>query len=210
MFFDQIKNQLIKKKLDAARVELDKGSLEKNASKMMDNEMRAELAQLRAEKTTWQASLEQAGREKRFYMENCEQLRKEVVQLQVQKERTYTEQIAGLEKQVADLSRKLINQARHHAVKVSVQARQAVATKELNLDECPPLRGHHEGNIRSLEKLPLKLNLDGYTGYDSCDVPACYCKESDSSVGRSKNNSLTEVGTPLTGFLSGSQTPGTA
>jgi len=99
------------KKLDAARVELDKGSLEKNASKMIDNEMRAELAQLRAEKTTWQASLEQAGREKRFYMENCEQLRKEVVQLQVQKERTYTEQIAGLEKQVADLSRKLINQA---------------------------------------------------------------------------------------------------
>ena len=73
--------------------------------------MRAELAQLRAEKTTWQASLEQAGREKRFYMENCEQLRKEVVQLQVQKERIYTEQIAGLEKQVADLSRKLINLA---------------------------------------------------------------------------------------------------
>ena len=44
-------------------------------------------------------------------MENCEQLRKEVVQLQVQKERIYTEQIAGLEKQVADLSRKLINLA---------------------------------------------------------------------------------------------------
>ena len=96
------------KKLDASRLELEKGNLEKNASRMMDNELKAELAQLRAQKTTWGASIEQVQREKKFYMENCEQLRKEVVQLQIQKERTYTDKIAGLERQVAELSRKLL------------------------------------------------------------------------------------------------------
>jgi len=96
------------KKLDGSRLELEKGNLEKNASRMMDNELKAELAQLRAQKTTWGASIEQVQREKKFYMENCEQLRKEVVQLQIQKERTYTDKIAGLERQVAELSRKLL------------------------------------------------------------------------------------------------------
>merc|ERR1712179_721038 len=95
------------KKLDASRLELKKGMLEKNTSRMIDNELKAELAQLRAQKATWDASMEQAQREKNFYMENCEQLRKEVVQLQIQKERTYTDKIAGLERQVAELSRKL-------------------------------------------------------------------------------------------------------
>merc|ERR1712142_537212 len=55
------------KKLDASRLELDKGTLEKNANKMMDNEIKAELVLLRAEKTTWVSSMEQADREKRFY-----------------------------------------------------------------------------------------------------------------------------------------------
>merc|ERR1719228_1655141 len=81
------------KKVDASRLELEKGMLEKNASRMNDNELKAELAQLRAQKATWDASIEQAHREKKFYMENCEQLRKEVVQLQIQKERTYTDKI---------------------------------------------------------------------------------------------------------------------
>jgi len=83
-----------------------------------------------------------------------------------------------------------------------------VTPQDLNLDECPPLRGYHEGTIKNLVKLPLKLNFDGYTGYDSCDVSACFCKESEKTLGRSKNNGLTEFGTPVTGFHSGSQTPG--
>jgi uncharacterized protein with NAD-binding domain and iron-sulfur cluster len=90
-------------------VESEKKTLEKKASRQMDNEMMAEVAQLRAEKTTWSASMEQAGKEKRFYMENGEQLRKEVVQLQVQKEKTYTDQIHYLEKQVRELSSQLVD-----------------------------------------------------------------------------------------------------
>jgi len=82
-----------------------------------------------------------------------------------------------------------------------------VVPSDLNLDECPPLRGYHESSIKTMVTLPLKLNFDGYTGYDSCDVSACFCKEGESTVGRSKNNSLTEFGTPVTGFHSGSQTP---
>eukprot|EP00092_Neocalanus_flemingeri_P016630 GFUD01017991.1.p1 GENE.GFUD01017991.1~~GFUD01017991.1.p1 ORF type:complete len:2163 (+),score=717.19 GFUD01017991.1:64-6552(+) len=82
-----------------------------------------------------------------------------------------------------------------------------VVPQDLNLDECPPLRGYHEGSIKTLVPLPLKLNFDGYTGYDNCDVSACFCKEGECTLGRSKNNSLTEFGTPITGFHSGSQTP---
>ena len=100
--------EVITKKLDAARVDADKRILEKKTNGQMDTTMKAELAQMRAEKTTWSASMEQAAKEKRFYMENCEQLRKEVVQLQVQKEKTYTDHIAGLEKQVKELSSKLV------------------------------------------------------------------------------------------------------
>eukprot|EP00090_Calanus_glacialis_P009738 TRINITY_DN18135_c0_g1_i1.p1 TRINITY_DN18135_c0_g1~~TRINITY_DN18135_c0_g1_i1.p1 ORF type:complete len:2159 (-),score=869.91 TRINITY_DN18135_c0_g1_i1:100-6576(-) len=86
-------------------------------------------------------------------------------------------------------------------------APKTVVPQDINLDECPPLRGYHEGSIKTLVTLPLKLNFDGYTGYDSCDVSACFCKEGESTHGRSKNNSLTEFGTPVTGFHSGSQTP---
>jgi len=82
-----------------------------------------------------------------------------------------------------------------------------VVPQDMNLDECPPLRGYHEGSIKTLVPLPLKLNFDGYTGYDNCDVSGCFCKEGETTLGRSKNNSLTEFGTPVTGFHSGSQTP---
>jgi len=82
-----------------------------------------------------------------------------------------------------------------------------VVPKDLNIDECPPLRGYHEASIKSMVPLPLKLNFDGYTGHDFCDVSGCFCKEGESVFGRSKQNSLTEFGTPLTGFHSGSQTP---
>ena len=99
---------VLTKKLDAARVDADKRILEKNTDRQMDTELKAELAQMRAEKSTWSASMEQAGKEKRFFMENCEQLRKEVVQLQVQKEKTYTDHNVGLEKQVKELSSKLV------------------------------------------------------------------------------------------------------
>ena len=82
-----------------------------------------------------------------------------------------------------------------------------VSPSELNLDECPPLRGYHEGSIKSLVNLPVKLNFDGYTGYDNCDVEGCFCKQKEGINSMNKNDNVTEFGTPVAGYLSGSQTP---
>ena len=81
-----------------------------------------------------------------------------------------------------------------------------VGPKDLNYDECPPLHGYYEGSIRSLVPKPVKLNFDGYTGYDFCDVPDCFCKENDSKLDDSRTSLPTEVGTP-SDAKSGSQTP---
>ena len=81
-----------------------------------------------------------------------------------------------------------------------------VGPKDLNYDECPPLHGYYEGSIRSLVPKPVKLNFDGYTGHDSCEVSECFCKENDSKLDDSRNSLPTEVGTPNDG-KSGSQTP---
>ena len=81
-----------------------------------------------------------------------------------------------------------------------------VGPKDLNYDECPPLHGYYEGSIRSLVPKPVKLNFDGYTGHDSCEVAECFCKENESKLDDSRNSLPTEVGTPNDG-KSGSQTP---
>ena len=80
-----------------------------------------------------------------------------------------------------------------------------VVPKELNLDECPPLCGYREGSIRNLVPKPVKVNFDGYTGYDVCDVEDCViCQESDAKLDDSRASAPTEHGTP---GKSGSQTP---
>ena len=62
-----------------------------------------------------------------------------------------------------------------------------VVPAELNLDECPPLSGYHEGSIRNLVPKPVKVNFDGYTGYDICDVEDCIiCRESDQKLDESR------------------------
>ena len=142
------------KKLDAARVDEEKRTFEKNAMRLMDGETKAELAQLRAEKTTWKASMEQAGREKKFYMENCEQLRKQVVELQVQKEKTYSDQIAGLELQVKDLSRKLVEKTdvpSNIKTAVEVTADQA-RNAETQTPQVQPVESDSLTNFKSSEE----------------------------------------------------------
>ena len=80
-----------------------------------------------------------------------------------------------------------------------------VVPKELNLDECPPLTGYKEGSIRNLVPKPIKINFDGYTGYDVCDVEDCViCQDSGSKLDDSRSSIPTELGTP---GKSGSQTP---
>ena len=74
-----------------------------------------------------------------------------------------------------------------------------VVPKELNMDECPPLRGYKEGSIRSLVPLPVKLTFEGNTGVDSCDVSDCICREGEAVRADSLNASMTEFGTPTTG-----------
>ena len=73
-----------------------------------------------------------------------------------------------------------------------------VVPTDLNLDECPPLTGYKEGNIRNLVPKPIKVNFDGFTGYDWCDVDDCYCRESEPRLDDSHQS--------LPG-KSGSQTP---
>ena len=74
-----------------------------------------------------------------------------------------------------------------------------VVPDDLNVDECPPLRGYSVSPIKSVQRTPI-LNFEGYTGVDSCDVHNCFCKEE--LMGRNKVES-----TPLTTSHSGSQTP---
>ena len=75
-----------------------------------------------------------------------------------------------------------------------------VSPNELNLDECPPLRGYSEGSIKPNEPLHA-LNFDGYTGYDICDVKDCFCKDDESRDVNEKDgtNSPTDTETPCTG-----------
>ena len=80
-----------------------------------------------------------------------------------------------------------------------------VVPKELNLDECPPLTGYRERSIRDLVPKPIKLNFDGYTGYDVCDVRDCViCQDSGTKLDDSRSSLPTELGTP---GKSGSETP---
>ena len=74
-----------------------------------------------------------------------------------------------------------------------------VVPDDLNVNECPPLRGYSVSPIKSIQRTPI-LNFEGYTGVDSCDVHNCFCKEE--LMGRNKVES-----TPLTTSHSGSQTP---
>merc|ERR1719209_2148116 len=74
-----------------------------------------------------------------------------------------------------------------------------VVPDELNLDECPPLRGYSVSSIKPVQRTPI-LTFEGYTGLDSCDVSECFCKEE--TAGKEKVES-----TPLTTSHSGSQTP---
>eukprot|EP00092_Neocalanus_flemingeri_P040884 GFUD01044507.1.p1 GENE.GFUD01044507.1~~GFUD01044507.1.p1 ORF type:complete len:946 (+),score=340.11 GFUD01044507.1:101-2938(+) len=102
--------EMLTNKLEVTRGDVEKRNAEKSAGSRKDSEIVAELAQLRAEKTTWSASIEQASKEKQFFMNNCEQLRRDVVQLQMQKDKAYNEQIAGLDKQVRELKSQLVEQ----------------------------------------------------------------------------------------------------
>ena len=74
-----------------------------------------------------------------------------------------------------------------------------VVPDELNLDECPPLRGYSVSSIKPVQRTPI-LTFEGYTGLDSCDVSECFCKKE--TAGKEKVES-----TPLTTSHSGSQTP---
>ena len=79
-----------------------------------------------------------------------------------------------------------------------------VVPDDLNMDECPPLRGYSVSSIKPIQRTP-NLNFDGYTGWDSCDLPACVCR--DSSGRGARAGAAGRGDTPLTCSHSGSQTP---
>ena len=69
----------------------------------LDESLLAELNQLRAEKLSWQSSLEHAQKELTWYNNNSDTLKQEIVTLHDQREKLYSQQIAGLEKQVREM-----------------------------------------------------------------------------------------------------------
>jgi hypothetical protein len=81
-----------------------------------------------------------------------------------------------------------------------------VVPDDLDMDECPPLRGYHATSIKpSAPRTPV-LNFEGYTGLDTCDVTVCFCKEATAGKdGRA--GTAQEFETPMTSSHSGSQTP---
>ena len=60
---------------------------------------------MRSEKISWQANLDQAVKEATFYKSNCDDLKQEIIGLQRQRDNLYSQHIAGLEKQVRDMSK---------------------------------------------------------------------------------------------------------
>ena len=71
----------------------------------------------------------------------------------------------------------------------------------LNMDECPPLRGYTEGSIKPILRT-RPVNLDGFIGWDVCDVPGCFCKSVKTTPPEASPSE-----TPATGTHSGNITP---
>jgi len=82
---------------------LKSASMEKSK---LDENLLTELNQLRAEKLSWQSSLEHTHKELAWYKNNSETLKQEIVTLHDQREKMYSQQIAGLEKQVREMINK--------------------------------------------------------------------------------------------------------
>ena len=94
----------LKKHLEVTKKELDKKEAVKIERKSREESLAGEIVQLKAEKSTWQASLDLAEKEKDFYSTNCEVLNGEVRQLREERELLHSAQIGRLEEQVRQLS----------------------------------------------------------------------------------------------------------
>ena len=95
---------------------------------------------MRSEKLSWQSSLDQAEKEAAWYKGQCQDLRLEVASLQEQKEKVYSQQIAGLEQQVRQMSRDKPDKddgfvEKLEVVDVEVQTNKEVSRKDLDGDD---------------------------------------------------------------------------
>ena len=96
-----------KRHLEVTKKELDRKEAVKNIRKSREESLSVEIVRLKAEKNTWQASLELAEKEKDFYSTNYKVLNGEVRQLREERELLHSAQIGRLEEQVKELSSQL-------------------------------------------------------------------------------------------------------
>ena len=128
---------------------------------------------MRSEKLSWQSSLDQAEKETAWYKVQCQDLKQEVASLQEQKEKFYSQQIAGLEHQVRQMSRDKPDRddgfvEKLGVVDVEVQTNKEVSKKDL-LDGDDDLENESvtmSGLLRLEEHSAMLLRTGVYTKDD--------------------------------------------
>ena len=106
----KIENSSLRNQLEVTKKELEKKETAKKEKKSREESLTTELVHLRAEKSSWQAGLEFAEREKEFYSGNCAALNTEVARLRREQEEARSDQVRHLEERVKELSCRLEGQ----------------------------------------------------------------------------------------------------
>ena len=120
---------------------------------------------------SWNTRLEQSQREAEWYKSNCEELKQEISTLNAQKEKLYSEQIAGLERQVRQMTRertlsgKSFDPSHEPGDKMDVEVQTiAKTTKEDDEDEMENIT--MDGLLRLEEHKAMLLRTGVYTTED--------------------------------------------
>ena len=138
-----------------------------------EEELRVELMALKEEKLVWSTRLEQSQKETEWFKLSCEELKQEINSLKVEKEKLYSEQISGLERQVRQLSSEkslsvennLHPQSYSKKIDVHVQTSQKRLGDEDDLDEDEETVTM-DGLLRMEEHLAMLLRTGVYTSED--------------------------------------------
>ena len=131
---------------------------------------------MRSEKVSWQSSLEHAEKEAAWLKDKCQELKLEVANLQDQKEKFYSQQIAGLEQQVRQMSRDKPERdddgfLEKRGVDVGIQTNKVVSKKDLlegddDVDDLDMETVTMSGLLRLEEHSAMLLRTGVYTKDD--------------------------------------------
>merc|ERR1711915_506791 len=99
--------EVLTNRLGSLQEESSRVSIESKKHFKVEAGLKDEVNKLKSEKVSLEARYDQAIQEKKFYIESNDQLKKDILGLQLNKDNSYSERIIELEKQVNDLSVKL-------------------------------------------------------------------------------------------------------